>query len=189
MIDLVRPRRNMIVLEGPDGGGKSTLLQKLYENTGYKIASKAVTSEGTGVTNIKSYVRGHITQGFQQRLFDRFALISGPIYGSVNFMAPPNDCFQDRVWHMTMEAAFLGAASSDDLLPATTGCRQGEPQERRRVGSSRGEQHRDDLLPVPGTSRAGLCHRHRRRLRLHDGWRLPNRSGSHPPPRQRRADL
>jgi thymidylate kinase len=64
MIDLVRPRRNMIVLEGPDGGGKSTLLQKLYENTGYKIASKAVTSEGTGVTNIKSYVRGHITQGF-----------------------------------------------------------------------------------------------------------------------------
>jgi hypothetical protein len=40
-------------------------------------------------------------------LFDRFALISGPIYGSVNFMAPPNDCFQDRVWHMTMEAAFL----------------------------------------------------------------------------------
>lgn len=98
----------MIILEGPDCAGKTTLLKMLVaEMPGLKVMKRAVSSEGVALTNIKTYVQGHLTSGFQPRLFDRFALISGPIYGSLTGMSGPNIAFQDRYWHFTAEAQLL----------------------------------------------------------------------------------
>lgn len=97
----------LIILEGPDGGGKSTLLEMLKVSTRLPVSKKAVSSDGQATTNIKTYVQKNLRQAFQRKLFDRFALISGPIYGNVSGMAPPNEVFRDRYWHFHMESLLM----------------------------------------------------------------------------------
>lgn len=96
----------MIILEGPDGGGKTTLLKSLQELFPMmEVAPKAVSSAGEGVLSIQRYVEDHLyEQRWKDKLYDRFALISGPIYGAQQEMKSPNDIFMDFNWTMVMES-------------------------------------------------------------------------------------
>lgn len=98
----------MIILEGPDGGGKTTLLKQIQIATKLKASPKAVDSDGHGLKDIRRYVQTTLKKGWQNLLFDRFALISGPIYGQFTGMAPPNEVFLDKGWHLQQEARFFG---------------------------------------------------------------------------------
>lgn len=76
----------MIIVEGPDGSGKTTLIHELHENFGgdIPIAPKVVASNTKSmVASLKAWVEHNLSQGFQATLFDRHRLISEPIYGSI----------------------------------------------------------------------------------------------------------
>lgn len=74
----------MIVVEGPDGTGKSTLIRQLQDAyPGLKIAPRACTSlagplSGNGLVNwLKKY---GVMVGY---VYDRHPCISGPVYDAV----------------------------------------------------------------------------------------------------------
>lgn len=97
----------MIIVEGPDGAGKTTLIEYLSKTTGTPQAPRAVSSDAVAQLDIRSYVETQLSQGFRNLLFDRFALISGPIYGAQTGMAHPNEVFADLDWVIDMERQFL----------------------------------------------------------------------------------
>lgn len=105
----VRDQVLVIILEGPDGGGKTTLLNNLLEKTKLKQGRKGVSPSGYSlVGDMKNYVEKNLVAGFQpKKVFDRFSLISGPIYGQFNNMAPPNEIYLNRAWHCHMEALLM----------------------------------------------------------------------------------
>lgn len=84
----------MILLEGPDKAGKSTLALHLSEALGLPISPKAVDPDMRSVVDIAHYIETTLAAGFQLKIFDRFAMISGPIYGAALGMVPPNDIFK-----------------------------------------------------------------------------------------------
>lgn len=85
----------MIVVEGPDGSGKTTLIKRLVQLIALECVPKAVSSEMNAEVDLSVYIEKQLNRGFGPRLYDRFALISGPIYGPLFGMRPPNDIFQD----------------------------------------------------------------------------------------------
>jgi len=97
----------VIILEGPDGAGKSTLLNQILGFKKLKVSPKAVNPDGHARLDLKSYVEKNTQLGFQQLVFDRFALISGQIYGTFTGMAPPNDPFEDHLWVCAQEMNLL----------------------------------------------------------------------------------
>jgi hypothetical protein len=94
----------VIIVEGPDGGGKTTLLKGLEEATSMPVAPRAVNSDGRGLTDLREYVLEHLRQPWRPLLLDRFALISGPIYGAHTGMASPNTPFADAEFLQYAEA-------------------------------------------------------------------------------------
>lgn len=85
----------MIVVEGPDGAGKTELVKSLHKLTGIAVADKAVSSSMEGIVDIPSYITRALSLRFHPMIYDRFALISGPIYGPLCGMRPPNEIFMD----------------------------------------------------------------------------------------------
>lgn len=84
----------MIILEGPDGGGKTRLAKQIYEDWEgrFQLQAKAVSSAAESLRPIGQYVEEEIAKGFGPRLYDRFALISSPLY-----MHLPNRTFRDEM--------------------------------------------------------------------------------------------
>ena len=74
----------MIILEGPDGAGKTTLIKQLAEKYSLPIAPRVVSKDAESmIVSLKAWVEDNVSQGFQATLFDRHRLISEPIYGAV----------------------------------------------------------------------------------------------------------
>lgn len=96
----------MIVVEGPDGSGKTSLVKSLQGMTGFPLTSKAVSSEMKELVDLPAYIETHLALGFGKRLYDRFALISGPIYGPLTGMKPPNHIFTDEVQSWIWQGRF-----------------------------------------------------------------------------------
>lgn len=98
----------MIVVEGPDGAGKSTLIRQLQDAyQGLKIAPRACTSlagplSGTELVNwLQKY---GVMHGF---VYDRHPCISGPVYDAV-FSDPIGEWeggWARRVFHEIQENA------------------------------------------------------------------------------------
>lgn len=88
----------MIVVEGPDGAGKSSLAAKLSESLGVEIAEKAVSGEARAMVSIVKYVEGSMEAGFRRVIYDRHALISSPIYTAALRKSEPNEGFGDFRW-------------------------------------------------------------------------------------------
>lgn len=97
----------MIIIEGPDGGGKTTFIRKLAEITGYPIAPRVVTQRAEAMVDLKQWVEQNLAQGFQYTIYDRHRLISEPIYGSIlrNRLEPG---FDDLEWMTTQLSLFYG---------------------------------------------------------------------------------
>jgi hypothetical protein len=73
----------MIVVEGPDGAGKTTLIAKIVEATGLEVAPRVVSKGTEAMTNLVKWVEDNVEIGWQNRIFDRHRLISEPIYGPI----------------------------------------------------------------------------------------------------------
>jgi hypothetical protein len=93
-----RGRSNVkIIVEGPDGGGKTTLLRRLGGDLGFHVEPRVVSKEAQALTNLRRWVDKDLEVHKTPKLYDRHRLISEPIYGPAlrNEMDPE---FQDLQW-------------------------------------------------------------------------------------------
>jgi GTPase SAR1 family protein len=98
----------MIVLEGPDGAGKTSLAKKLSKDLGIPIAPKVVASDMTPLTDLAKWTELNVSRGFQRMIFDRHRIISEPIYGpATKVRQNPNFC--DPGWVAEMTSRFYSA--------------------------------------------------------------------------------
>jgi nicotinamide riboside kinase len=87
----------VIIIEGPDGSGKSTLVNKLAQELRLPVADKVVASDTTAMTDLVKWTEDNVARGFQPTIFDRHRLISEPIYGPI--LKPRQDpSFCDLSW-------------------------------------------------------------------------------------------
>lgn len=89
----------MLIVEGPDGAGKTTLIAQLEERLGITREPRAVSSDAVPLGSMGQYIDRELARGFGRRIYDRFALISSPFYCML-----PNPTFSeellDREWLM-----------------------------------------------------------------------------------------
>lgn len=87
----------MLIVEGPDGGGKTTLIRQLQEAFDIPVAPRVVTKDTKAMLNLRTWVDDNLDKGFQNMIFDRYRLISETIYGPIlRDKAQPG--FDDLVW-------------------------------------------------------------------------------------------
>lgn len=73
----------MIVVEGPDGAGKTTLIEKLLNDFDLELQPKVVSSDTKAMTDLATWIEAQNSRGWDRekpRLYDRHGLISEPIY-------------------------------------------------------------------------------------------------------------
>lgn len=73
----------MIIVEGPDGSGKSTLVSILAQKLRLPVANKVVDSQTNAMVDLVKWTEDNVARGFQPTIFDRHRLISEPIYGPI----------------------------------------------------------------------------------------------------------
>lgn len=73
----------MIIVEGPDGAGKSTLIKRMADALDLPIAPRVVSKTAEALVDLKVWVEENLNQGFQPMIYDRHRLISEPIYGPI----------------------------------------------------------------------------------------------------------
>lgn len=71
----------MIIVEGPDGAGKTTLIRQLQKEFGLEVAPRVVSKNAEALVDLKDWVAQNLEDGFQYKIFDRHRLISEFIYG------------------------------------------------------------------------------------------------------------
>jgi hypothetical protein len=71
-----------VVVEGPDGGGKTTLIRQLVERTGLAMAERASDSAQGPIDDIGRYIDNDLLHHDREPLiYDRYPLISELVYG------------------------------------------------------------------------------------------------------------
>jgi hypothetical protein len=95
----------MIVVEGPDGSGKSTLVKKIAGTLDLPVARRVVTKQATAMRDLQTWVDDNLSAGLKATVYDRHRLISEPIYGPVlrSRMEPG---FDDWRWLMYRQQKF-----------------------------------------------------------------------------------
>jgi hypothetical protein len=74
----------MIIVEGPDGSGKTTLIKNILDAyPDLTVAPRVVSKETNDLVDLQQWVDQNLAEGFQYTLFDRYRLISEFIYGPV----------------------------------------------------------------------------------------------------------
>lgn len=73
----------MLIVEGPDGAGKTTLIAELKRYLPWPVAPKVVDKDTQRMVNIEDWVVENLERGYQRTIFDRHRLLSEPIYGPV----------------------------------------------------------------------------------------------------------
>lgn len=86
----------MIIVEGPDGAGKTTLIRRLSQDLDMDIAARVVGKDTRALVDIVTSTEERLNKGFQETLYDRFTMVSGPIYDAV--MGRTHSMFADRNW-------------------------------------------------------------------------------------------
>lgn len=83
----------MIIVEGPDGAGKTTLVRHLVEYLDLPLAPRVVSQQTHALVDLRQWTEENLAKGFQPMIFDRHRLISGPIYDSIlpGRPTPPRD--------------------------------------------------------------------------------------------------
>lgn len=100
----------MIVVEGPDGAGKTTLIRRLLEDMDLHTTSRACTSEGGPVDNLGHWVNKKFESNVPRgAIIDRHPLISEPIYGPLIRGGYPDNYFEKPQWMTeSMEKLYEG---------------------------------------------------------------------------------
>lgn len=97
----------MIIVEGPDGGGKSTLARRLSADLDWPIAPRVVGTDTQPMVDLKRWVEDNVEMGYHTTIYDRHRLISEPIYSSVLGRVSPG--FSDYAWMFNMLQQFYDA--------------------------------------------------------------------------------
>lgn len=87
----------MIVVEGPDGAGKTSLIEKLRDITGLGVAPRVVNERAEAMTDLVKWTEINVSQGWHPQIYDRHRLISEPIYGTI-LRSDPEPGFDDLSW-------------------------------------------------------------------------------------------
>ncbi len=88
----------MIIVEGPDGAGKTALVQHLASKYDIPIAPKVVDQDTKPmIDDLRHWVDVNVKKGLQWQLFDRHRLISEPIYAAT-FGRKAQPGFDDIHW-------------------------------------------------------------------------------------------
>ena len=87
----------MIVVEGPDGAGKTTLIDDIISATGLDVSPRVVSKDAEAMVDLKKWTEENVAKGFQNLIFDRHRLISEPIYGPI-LRTEPEPGFDDLPW-------------------------------------------------------------------------------------------
>jgi len=102
----------MIIVEGPDGAGKTTLIERIEADWGLSREPRAVTSAAESIVPIGDYIDTQLNLGFGWRLYDRFALISSPMY-----MMLPNRTFREEMLDFTwLQAQYVKMSKVDPVI-------------------------------------------------------------------------
>lgn len=89
----------MIIVEGPDGAGKTTLIANIRAGfPDLDVAPRVVSKETNALTDMQVWVNDNLDAGFQYKLFDRHRLISEFIYGPVLRGNDQHKGFDDGAW-------------------------------------------------------------------------------------------
>jgi len=99
----------MLIVEGPDGAGKSTLIGKLQSLTGWPIAARVVSKTTEAMTDLRVWTERNVRLGFQELIFDRHRLISDPIYGPIMRMKSERPETYDYRWYSEVVQKFWAA--------------------------------------------------------------------------------
>lgn len=102
----------MIVVEGPDGAGKTTLIESLVAGFNFDLQERVVKADTTAMTDLKDWVNRHNLLGWDKkrpRLYDRHRLISEFIYGPV-MGRDPEPGFDDLDWVSSSIYSFYSQA-------------------------------------------------------------------------------
>ena len=87
----------MLIIEGPDGSGKTTLITEIEKRLSVTREPRAVTSSAVAKRELGSFITEEVAKGFGKRVYDRFALVSSPFYCML-----PNPtfdgAFRDPAW-------------------------------------------------------------------------------------------
>lgn len=89
-----------IIVEGPDGAGKSTLVQHLSSALGLNVHPRASDSKTGPIDQLSDWVETHITwlrQSGEATICDRHPVISEPIYGPL-VRGECRKMFDDEGW-------------------------------------------------------------------------------------------
>lgn len=88
----------MIIIEGPDGAGKTTLVEHLAQKYDLSIAERVVDKDTHPLnTDLKHWTEVNLKAGLQWKIFDRHRLISEPIY-SACMNRKTHEGFDDIGW-------------------------------------------------------------------------------------------
>lgn len=88
----------MIIVEGPDGGGKTTLIKQIQEAyPDLPLAPRVVSKQTEAMVDMQQWVNMNLAHGPQYMLFDRHRLISEFIYGPI-LRKEQHPGFNSMVW-------------------------------------------------------------------------------------------
>lgn len=105
----------MIIVEGPDGAGKTTLIRSLCDALAIPVAPRVVSKGAEAMTDLVKWTEHNLAQGFQPVLYDRHRLISEPIYGPL-LRGHPSPGFGNYAWLSEQQARFR------DIAPVVIAC-------------------------------------------------------------------
>jgi hypothetical protein len=111
-----------IVVEGPDGSGKTNMVNRLHETFGFPIHTRASRSTTGPLERVDLWAAHDVDTMADQppSVYDRHPVISEPIYASLARNEMPHGSFIDPVWRKTMRANMAPHALLIICMPPLT---------------------------------------------------------------------
>lgn len=104
-----------IILEGPDGGGKTRLVLRLQERFQCEVAPRVVEKDTTSKIDLKKWVEEDVIKWPHKMIYDRHRLISEPIYGPL-IRGYLTDGFDDPAWFRLNLSRYLYVANGPIVI-------------------------------------------------------------------------
>jgi hypothetical protein len=95
----------VLIVEGPDGAGKTTLIASLQKRYDLPLAPRVVSKDAEAMVDLKEWVEDNVRGGPQAKIYDRHRMISEPIYGPI-LRHDQQPGFTSTPWMMAMMALF-----------------------------------------------------------------------------------